>query len=438
MILDALLVRVVSLASSGWKAALARVPRMSHPATGYLLVLAIVGGVVLRIQNVGYPFHPGLDEDQWAGAAHQFLICVPDTGECCHPPLAKLLIGVGMLLCGNNPMGWRFAPLCFGLQSIVLAFLIASSLFKDRRAGWLAAAFIAADGFYIAFSRDAFPEGILACLNLWALLAAITARGWAGVLACAVLVGLAASVKWVGLLVGLPACFAIIVLRRVPWYTMVSFVVVPFVHLAVWMIGLKLIGHPNDPMSVWDEIRHRQSLHLGFPHHTNPMESAWYTWLVMYHPIVIKSAYLGTKARLASSVGNPLLWITADGCLLALPVVGAAWALRARGWRERWSRWFDSDANKALAILGVAWLSMMLLWISERIVTYWYHYMTPWGLAITLVAGVVSRLDRRFPKRVLMFVLLVLAVSMYFAPVWAEIPISVSAVHRRLIFPMWR
>jgi hypothetical protein len=37
-----------------------------------------------------------------------------------------------------------------------------------------------------------------------------------------------------------------------------------------------------------------------------------------------------------------------------------------------------------------------------------------------------------------MFVLLVLAVSMYFAPVWAEIPISVSAVHRRLIFPMWR
>jgi dolichyl-phosphate-mannose--protein O-mannosyl transferase len=268
-------------------------------------------------------------------------------------------------------------------------------------------------------------------------LAAITARGWAGVLTCAVLVGLAASVKWVGLLVALPACFAIVMLGRARWYTMASFVVVPFVHLAVWMIGLKLTGRPNDPMSVWNEIRHRQSLHLGFPHHTNPLESAWYTWLVAYHPFVIKTSHVGAKIRLASGVGNLVLWAAADLSLLALPVVGAMWTLRTR-WRERWSRWFDARSNKALAILGVAWLSMMLLWISGRIVTYWYHYMTPWGLAMILVAGVVARLDRRFPKGVLVFVCLVLAVSVYFAPVWAEIPISVAAAHRRLIFPMWR
>ncbi len=55
-----------------------------------------------------------------------------------------------------------------------------------------------------------------------------------------------------------------------------------------------------------------------------------------------------------------------------------------------------------------------------------------------LLAGVLARLDRRYPKRVLMFVGLVLAVSIYFAPVWAEIPISVSAAHRRLIFPLWQ
>ncbi len=437
MNVNALLVRVVSLASSGWKAVVARVPRMSHPVTGYLLVLMIVGGIVLRIQNVGYPFHYGFDESQFVGAAHQFLIGVPDQAECCHPPLSKLLIGVGMLLRGNNPMGWRFAPLCFGIQSIVLVFLIASSLFEDRRAGWLAAAFMAADGFYLAYSRVAFPEGILACLNLWCMFAAISARGWGGVLACAVLVGLAASIKWVGLLVGLPACFAIVMLRRAPWYTMVSFVVVPFVHLAVWMIGLKLIGHPNDLMSVWGVIHERMNLHLGFPHHTNPLESSWYTWLVLYHPIVIKSSYFGAKARLASGVGNPLLWFAADVCLLALPVVGAASALRTR-WCERWFRWLDVGSSKALAILGVSWLSMMLLWISGRIVTYWYHYLTPWGFAIAMVGGVVSRLDRRFPKEVLIFVLLVLAVFMYFAPVWAEIPISVSAAHRRLLFPLWR
>jgi dolichyl-phosphate-mannose--protein O-mannosyl transferase len=323
------------------------------------------------------------------------------------------------------------------LQSIVLVFLIASSLFEDRRAGWFAAAFMAADGFFLTYSRAALPDMSLACLVLWSMLAAITARGWAGVLACAVLVGLAASIKWVGLLVGLPACVAILLLRRAPWYSIVSFGIVPFVHLAIWMLGLRLIGHPDGLRDVLEEIRRRAQIHLGFVHGINPLESAWYTWLVLYHPIVIKSARLGAKIRLAASIGNPVLWIAADLCLLALPVLGAAAALSPRR-RERWFAWFDVRYSKAFVIVGVCWVSMMLLWFSRRITTYWYHYLTPWGIAIVLLAGVVARLDRRFPKGVLSFVLVVLAVFVYFAPVWAELPISVSAAHRRLIFPLWR
>jgi dolichyl-phosphate-mannose--protein O-mannosyl transferase len=436
MNVDALLGRMRSLARQGWEAVVVLGPRMSHPATGFLLAFMVLGGIVLRIQNVGYPFHLGFDEHQYVGAACQLLIGVPDQAECCHPPLSKLLIAVGILLVGNNPMGWRFVPLCLGIQNIVLVFLIASSLFKDRRAGWLAAAFMAADGFCLSYSRTALPDIILACLVLWSMLAAVTARGWLGVLACALLVGAAASVKWVGLLVGLPACFAILLLKRAPWYSLVSFAVVPIVHAAIWMVGLSMIGHPHDLMSVWDVMMERKNIHLGFPHHTNPIESAWYTWLVLYHPIVIKSAHAGANLRLASSVGNPLLWITADVCLLALPLLGAAVAVHDR-WRERWSQWFDPDFGKALAILGVSWLSMMLLWMTGRIVTYWYHYLTPWGFAIALVAGVGARLDRRFPKGVLIFVACVLAISIYFAPVWAEIPISPAAAHRRLIFPKW-
>ena len=183
------------------------------------------------------------------------------------------MIGVGMLLVGNNPVGWRFAPLCSGLQNIVLVFLIASALFEDRRAGWLAAALMAADGFFLTYSRASLPDMSLACLVLWSLLAAITARVGC-VLACAVLVGLAASIKWVGLLVGLPACVAILLLRRAPWYAIVSFAVVPFVHLAIWMLGLWLIGHPNGVTDVLAEMRRREQIHLGFVHGTNPLESA--------------------------------------------------------------------------------------------------------------------------------------------------------------------
>ena len=257
-------------------------------------------------------------------------------------------------------------------------------------------------------------------------------------MACAALVGLAGSIKWSGLVVGLPACVAILMLKRVRWYTLVSFAVVPVVHVAIWMIGLALIGHPYDLVSVWEEMQRRKSLHLGFPHGANPSESAWYTWFFAYHPIVVKSAYSGSTARLASSVANPLLLFAADGILLLLPIAGAAWLLRLRNWRERWSQFFDAPSNKALVILWVAWLSMLLLWISGRIVEYWYHYLTPWGLAIPLTAGVFARLDRRFPRSVLVFVALVLVIFVYFAPVWAELPISTSAAHRRLVFPLWR
>ena len=289
------LARLTRQAASTWG------PGTTYPATGILLALMIVGGVVLRIQNVGYPFRYGFDESQWVGAARQFLVGLPDAAECCHPPLAKFLIGVGMLVFGDTPMGWRFMPLCLGIQSIVLVFFIASTLFRDRRAGWMAAAFMAGDGFFLAFSRHAFSEGMMATLVLWSLLAACTARGWGGVLASAMLVGLAASIKWSGVIVALPVCFAILWLRRAPWYSVVSFAIVPVVHLAIWMIGLSLIGQPNDPMSVFSEMRRRQGLHLGFPHGANPAESPWYSWLIIQHPLLLNSTYSGSTARLASA-----------------------------------------------------------------------------------------------------------------------------------------
>src|SRR5258706_13237351 len=105
------------------------------------------------------------------------MVGVRDSAECCHAPLSKLMIGAGMLLLGNTPEGWRFASLCFGLQSMVLVYLIASTLFEDRKAGWLAAAFMAADGFYLVYSRPSLPDGPPACMVLWCMLARISARG---------------------------------------------------------------------------------------------------------------------------------------------------------------------------------------------------------------------------------------------------------------------
>ena len=436
MTVNAILGRARDLARSEWKGVAARWCRTPTAGTNVLLGCMIVGGVVLRIQGIGLPYEHTFDESQYVDPAHHYLLGVEDLSDG-HPPLSKLLIAVGMLLCGHNPLGWRFISLCFGIQSIVLAFWLASSLFEDRRAGWLAAAFVAADGFFISYSRTGLPDGVLNCLVLWSMLAAVSARGWRGVLAAGVLVGAAASIKWSGLMVGLPACLAVLLLKRAPWYSIASFAVVPVVHGAVWVVGLKVMKQPSDLKSIWEVVHRLLKIHLDFPHNTNPLASSWYTWPVLYHPIVVKFSNWGGKVRFASAVGNPLLWLTAGLSVAGLPLVGSAMAVRAR-WRQRWIRWFDVRFSKALAILLVGWVSMLLPSISGKVCTYWYHYMPSWSFAVLLLAGVVARLERRYPQVVLVFVLLVLAVSVYFAPVWGELPLSLPAVHRRLIFLPWR
>ncbi|MBN1611640.1 MAG: phospholipid carrier-dependent glycosyltransferase [Polyangiaceae bacterium] len=405
------------------------------PKTSVLLGLMMVGGVALRIQRLPVPFDFTFDEQQYVDAAHHYLLRIQNLATC-HPPLSKLLLDVGMLLFGHNPIGWRFMALCFGIQSVFLAYWVASSLFEDRRAGWFAAAFVAADGFFIAYSRCALPDGIMATFILWALLAAVSARGWPGVLVSGVLVGIAASVKWSGLMVGLPACLAVLLFRRAPWYSLASFAVVPVVHWAVWVLGLRMMGHPSDLKSIVQVIQGFLNAHLSFPHN-NPLSSSWYTWPVLYHPIVVKLSSYGLKSRYSSSMGNPLLWYTAELALLGLPLVGAVAATRAR-WRQRWSGWFDRQFTKALVILVVGWIAMLLPWIISHSRTFWYHYMPSWTFTLLLFSGLIARLERRSPRSVLAFVLVVLAVAVFYAPVWGEFPLTTAQANLRLIFKPWQ
>ena len=107
--------------------------------TTVFLVFMIVGGVILRIQGVGSPPSFTFDEEPFVKNAHNYAVGLPDTND--HPPLGKIFIGFGMALFGFNSFGWRFVPLCFGLQTVFLSYWLGRVVFSDRRAGLMAAAF---------------------------------------------------------------------------------------------------------------------------------------------------------------------------------------------------------------------------------------------------------------------------------------------------------
>ena len=237
-------------------------------------------------------------------------------------------------------------------------------------------------------------------------------------------------------MVGLPACLAVLLLRRVHWTSIASFAIVPVVHWAVWVLGLNMMGHPSDLASIVQVIQGFLTAHIGFPH-GNPLSSSWYTWPLLYHPIVVKLSACGAKVRYASSIGNPLVWYVAELPLIGLPLIGTVAATRAR-WRARWTAWFELRFTRALVIVVVGWVAMLLPWIAGPMRSFWYHYLPSWTFALLLFSGLIARLERRHPRWVFGFVLMVLGVAVFYAPVWGEFPLTTAQAHHRLLFVPWQ
>ena len=119
----------------------------------------------------------------------------------------------------------------------------------------MAAAFVAADGFFISYSRVGLMDGILTSLLLWCMLAAVSARTWRGVLVTALLVGIAVSVKWSGVFIVIPAAVTMLLLGRVRFWSLFIFAVVPVVQTAVWLLALRLSHEPTDLASLWRLVK---------------------------------------------------------------------------------------------------------------------------------------------------------------------------------------
>jgi dolichyl-phosphate-mannose-protein mannosyltransferase len=147
----------------------------------------------------GYQWMPG-DEVSWP-----------------HPYYGKLAIVIGILLFGDNELGWRFMPALAGLATLLLVYPIARRLGLRREWALLALVFAAVDFLGIAQSRIATLDifvGLFSVLTIYLALRYVQSgarfiwlalAGFAG--------GLAFGTKWSGAF----ACLASLVLILVLW-----------------------------------------------------------------------------------------------------------------------------------------------------------------------------------------------------------------------------
>ncbi|KUN21419.1 hypothetical protein AQJ23_31350 [Streptomyces antibioticus] len=84
-----------------------------------------------------------------------------DASYVVHPPVGKYVIGLGELMFGFNPYGWRFMTALLGTLSVLMLCRIGRRIFRSTFLGCLAGALMAVDGLAFVMARTSLLDGVL-------------------------------------------------------------------------------------------------------------------------------------------------------------------------------------------------------------------------------------------------------------------------------------
>jgi len=402
----------------------------------YALAALCIGllclGFVWRLVGLDYPPTLSFDEHHFVLNARNYIAGRADWND--HPPLGKLVLVPAMLAVGDRELGWRLSSAIFGLAIVALGGLVAAKLFEDRRAGLLAAGFLAIDGFFLSYSRIALIDNPLTAFIYAALALMLWARSLRWFVGAAICAGLAVATKWTGGCVLLLAPFLLRKAGKSVWHTAWMFAVASLVYVAIGAFALELTRQPISLAGMarthWALLQH----HAGFTVWDSAFSSKWYTWPLLTHPIVTYQENIGRGlVRATSTIGNLLLWFAATGSIL-LAFFGLFRGLYRR--LRRGEPIAAVERQEGLVLAGM--VALLLPFIVTHRQSYIFHYLGAYGLALGMLAARLIRIEKRSPLPVLGFVICAAVVSMLYLPLATGAAQTMHAYLLRLPFASWR
>ncbi len=315
--------------------------------------------------------------------------------EDSHPPLGKLIIGLGIACFGMNPFGWRFMGTLFGVLMVPLLYIFLKNLFGKTVVATCGAALFAFDFMHLTQTRIATIDsyGVFFILAMYyflyrylALPAGTPFRKCAlPLFLSGLMFGLGIASKWIVIYggVGLALLYFIALFwkcrdwpeptkkhrnipARGPWvcktilFSVLCFVIIPAIIYIASYLPIKSAEGLDTWREffkyVWDNQVFMLTYHQGV-NASHPYSSRWYQWIFDIRPILyyMDNSVAGFTTRFAS-FNNPLVsW----GGLLAL-VVTAVQTVRRR-------------CGKGLFII-IAFLSQFLPWVFIGRILFAYHY----------------------------------------------------------------
>jgi dolichyl-phosphate-mannose-protein mannosyltransferase len=390
------------------------------------------------------------------------------------PPLAKLIIALGIKIFGFNPFGWRVMSAIFGTLLVPLMYLLARQLLPMRIFAVAAGFLTTFDGMTFVQSRigmiDIFPIVFIVAAYLafhLHLRADTTARQRLTLVAAALLLGLALGAKWISLAAyGTIAVLLVssLLLRRIRYdaltgvVALLSLALLPGVVYLLTFTRYLTIAHSLtgfsppalgfspfhfDPGQAWRQLAefHRWTFNYHYtlraPH---PYYSPWYSWPVLYRPVAyyFQGQGLGvdqvTRGALAAEIynlGNPVIWWASIAGL----VVVAATFVRRRTFALGFillafaAAWLPfSRVPRGLFLYHMfGGLPLMILGLAFLLSQVWPITVSRWGM-------LGQRLGRVL---VLAYLITVFAFFCYFYPLWTGLPLSYDAWLEHMWFPSW-
>ena len=416
----------------------------------------------------------------------------PDAAFVVHPPLGKWVIASGEQLFGVTPFGWRIGVAVLGILSVLLVARIVRRLTRSNLIGTLAGLLLAIDGLAIVMSRTALLDNSLmffvivafgallldrdqsrkklAALgeNLTAMGPALWWRPWR--IAAGISLGLACGVKWSGLY--FIAAFGILTVLwdvgsrraigcKMPFRSMlvrdalpafISIVGVAIVvYLTTWSGWLLTdggwgrdwaVGEPTSFGWIPDSLRSLWHYHAeawGF--HTNlesdhSYEANPWGWPVQARPTSFfyesPTGICGADkcAQEVLALGNPFVWWAATAALFHQ---AGRWVGR-RDWRSgavlcgfaaAWVPWLFFENRTIFSFYSIVMLPFMVMALAMSLGTVLGPVNAPGNRRVVGSVAVGS------------FVVLAIAASWWFYPIWTGQPIPYDMWNLRMWFPSW-
>lgn len=374
-------------------------PHPTDPIRLHAAIAAVFAALcTIRLTTPSAPF---FDEVHYLPAARA-LLDLSTALNMEHPPLGKQAIALGMLVFGDNPLGWRIMPLLFGVLAMFAAMRAMWFVSASRAASLLTGLFLITGFPLLVQARIAMLDVLmvgLVLLALWMCAAAVReperAR-WRLALAGAVL-GAAMATKWnavpLAMLPGLAFLVARLMHDRTRFLTATRsgpIAGMPLWEAAIWLGLLPLVVYALSywPFAFFAQVNgdpsglialHWQMLDLQTqvlePH---PYQSTWWQWATNTRAIWYLYEVADGAQRGVLMLGNPLSSLAA---LLAL--VWCGWAVR----KDR-----RSDCAAVLALYAVS----LGLWIvAPKPTQFFYHYLLAHCFSMAALALAVEHLWQR-------------------------------------------